>query len=123
MKNLFLLLLLCPLFSLAQTTHTVAPKESLYSLGRKYNIHPKELAAYNNISVESGLTVGQHLKIPPRAGATPMPETRQEAAVEKPASKQVVQEGATPIYHKVAKKESLFRISKMYNASVDEIKK
>lgn len=123
MKNLFLLFLLCPLFSSAQTMHTVAPKESLYSLGRKYNIHPKELAAYNNISVESGLTVGQHLKIPPKSGVTPMPETGPAVAAEKPAAKSNAQTGATPIYHKVAKKESLFRISKIYNASVDDIKK
>ena len=65
MKNLFsLILFLFPLFAMAQTTHTVAAKESLFSIGRLYNVHPRELASYNNIAFETGLTVGQVLKIP-----------------------------------------------------------
>lgn len=122
MKNLFFLFLFCPVFCFAQTTHTVAPKESLYSLGRKYNVHPKDLAAYNHISLEAGLTVGQQLKIPPKSAAAPMPELKPEPVAEKQKAKTTPQTGSTPIYHKVAKKESLFRISKMYNATVDQIK-
>ena len=44
--------------------HTISPKESFYSVGRMYNVAPKELAAYNKVSLETGLSVGQNLKIP-----------------------------------------------------------
>ena len=64
MKKLIILLFFVPLFASAQTTHTVAPKETLYSLARKYNVPPKELAAFNNIPIETGLTIGQVIKIP-----------------------------------------------------------
>ena len=44
--------------------HTVVPKESFYSVGRMYNVSPKELAAYNHIKLEVGLKVGEILKVP-----------------------------------------------------------
>jgi LysM repeat protein len=112
MKNLILLLLLSPLFSFAQKTHTVAAKESLFSIGRLYNIHPRELAAYNNIPFEVGLTIGQVLKIPAKANL-PMPTTPAPVqATEKPTPKVAT---GTPIYHKVGKKETLYHISTLYN--------
>jgi LysM repeat protein len=72
MKNLIaFIIFLLPLFATAQTTHTVAAKESLFSIGRLYNIHPRELAAYNNIPFETGLTIGQVLKIPAKGNMAP----------------------------------------------------
>ena len=44
--------------------HTVAPKENFYSIGRLYNQAPKTIAAYNNVAMEKGLSIGQHIKIP-----------------------------------------------------------
>jgi LysM repeat protein len=125
MKNLFVLLFFIPLFAHAQTTHTVAPKESLYSLGRQYNIHPKELAAYNNISLETGLTIGQVIKIPGKGKMTPVKKTstvKEEIPVKK--SETIVETSSVPVYHKVGKKETLYHISKSYpNLTVEDIKK
>jgi LysM repeat protein len=45
-------------------THTVAPKENFYSVGRLYNQNPKAIAAFNNLVMEKGLTIGQKVKIP-----------------------------------------------------------
>lgn len=45
-------------------THTVAPKENFYSVGRLYNQNPKSIAAFNSLVMEKGLTIGQHIKIP-----------------------------------------------------------
>lgn len=45
-------------------THTVAPKENFYSVGRLYNQNPKAIATFNNLVMEKGLTIGQHIKIP-----------------------------------------------------------
>ncbi len=145
MKNFLVLLFFVPLFSVAQKTHTVQAKETLYSLARKYNVHPRELAAYNNIPVETGLTLGQVIKIPSKTTMAPLPATtvpKEEPVVKKeeapktiiPEKKQEVvkapepvkkeKEGTYPIYHKVAKKETLYAISKKYsNASIEDIKK
>lgn len=140
MKKLFFLLLLLPVFAWSQKTHTVGPKETLFSIGRLYNVHPRELASFNNIPYETGLTIGQVLKIPSKTTMAPLPavttpveKTPTEIKpVEKPIQKPVVkktEKTATPakqvaIYHKVQKKENLYQISRMYNkVPVDDLKK
>ena len=121
MKNLIaLIIFLLPVFANAQTTHTVAAKESLFSIGRLYNIHPRELAAYNNIPFETGLTIGQVLKIPAKGNMTPPPATI--PAKTEPV-KTVVSQATNPVYHTVAQKEGLYSISKKYNTTIADIKK
>jgi LysM repeat protein len=128
-KLIYLLLLLLPVMAIAQPgnkdiTHTVGAKESLTSIGRMYNINGRELANYNNIDYEKGLSIGQVLKIPAKyAGTTnTKPAT---APAPTAASKPVAAETKTntPVYHTVEKKQTLYAVSKMYNTSVAEIKK
>ncbi|MDB5202488.1 MAG: hypothetical protein JWQ27_1897 [Ferruginibacter sp.] len=139
MKNLLILICLGPLFCLGQKTHTVAAKETLFSLGREFNIHPRELAEYNHIPFEKGLTIGQVIKIPakgkmplPVSTATPatpvttvvvkepVPVKATPVATVKPTTEMV----SMPIYHKVTKKETLYHISTLYNkVPVADIKK
>lgn len=118
MKKLIILLFLIPVFAQAQSTHTVEPKETLYSVARKYNVPPRELAAYNNLTIETGLTIGQVIKIPPTGRATagkPAPVNPKSADITTTS---------VPVYHKVGKKETLYHISKLYpGASIDDIKK
>ena len=75
-------------------THTVAPKENFYSLGRLYNVAPKDIAAYNNLEMERGLNVGQSVNIPLSAV-------------------NFTQEKMTghPVYYLVGEKEGLYRVS------------
>jgi LysM repeat protein len=126
MKNLIWFLFFIPVFGYAQKSHTVAAKESLYSIGRMYNIHPRELAAYNNISLQTGLTIGQVIQIPAKATIPPVNTT---AAPEKTIAPVTQKTKAAPLvkvpqYHKVAKKETLYHISKLYkNVTIDDIKK
>lgn len=128
MKRILIWLLLSmPFVVSAQKQHTVAAKESFYSIGRLYNVHPRDLATYNNIDFEKGLSIGQVIKIPPASKAAPMPDlpaqtnTPLPVAKEQPAKKF---SGATsPIYHTVAPREGLYGISKKYNASIENIKK
>lgn len=126
MKNLIaFFIFLLPLFAAAQKTHTVGPKESLYSIGRLYNVHPRELATYNNIPLETGLIIGQVLKIPSQKTMAPVSETvpvKQEAPKPEPVKKEVAK-GSAPVYHTVVKKEGLYGISKKYNVTIDEIKR
>lgn len=74
--------------------HTVAPKENFYSLGRLYNIPPREIAALNGLEMERGLTIGQMVQIP---------LTAQNFTQEKTTS--------YPVYYTVGDKEGLYRVS------------
>lgn len=122
MKKLFFLTLILPLFGLAQNskmvTHTVAAKESLSSIGRMYNINGRELAKFNNINYEKGLSPGQVLKIPSTANVNPAVVAAVPVnAIVKVAipATSAVNTAGSPIYHVVAKKETLYHISTLYN--------
>ncbi|MEN9547626.1 MAG: hypothetical protein RIR12_217 [Bacteroidota bacterium] len=78
--------------------HKVAPKESLYALGRLYNVSAKYLAAYNKIDISKGLQIDQKLKIP----LTDTNFTQSEYS-------------GTPIYYKVGDKEGLSAVSRKNN--------
>ena len=119
----------------SQKNHTVGPKETLFSIGRQYNVHPRELANYNNIPFESGLTIGQLLKIPSKTTLPPLTPVVQDQKIttetiptEKPVVKKAVKIAdntrPVPIYHKVQKKENLYQISQKYNkVPIDDLKK
>ncbi|MDB5206433.1 MAG: LysM peptidoglycan-binding protein [Flavisolibacter sp.] len=75
-------------------SHTVAAKETFYSLGRLYAIPPKDIAALNNLDMEKGLNIGQIVNIPLTAANF----------------SQDVQKGQ-PVYYVVGEKEGLYRVS------------
>src|SRR5438045_984986 len=45
-------------------SHKLEAKENYYSIGRMFNVAPKEIAPYNNLNFEKGLNLGQVIKIP-----------------------------------------------------------
>jgi LysM repeat protein len=75
-------------------SHTVAAKESFYSLGRLYNIPPKDIAAFNGLEMERGLSIGQAVNIPLTTS-----NFTQEA------------KKGQPVYYVVGEKEGLYRVS------------
>ncbi|MEO6683061.1 MAG: LysM peptidoglycan-binding domain-containing protein [Ginsengibacter sp.] len=83
--------------------HTVAPKESLYSVGRMYNVAPKDLASFNSISIDAGLSVGQGLKIPLDRSNFTQSDVRS------------VVDFLIPVYHTVQSGETLYRLGVNYN--------
>lgn len=91
--------------------HKVAPKENWYSIGRIYNISPRDIAPFNGTDIQKPLSIGQQLRIP---------LTDVNLALEgKPAA----DEAFIPVYHVVKPKETLFNISKTYGkVSVDQIR-
>ncbi len=117
MKRLLIVLFSIPLIVSAQNkplvvegvapnlyiNHLVVPKENYYSIGRIYNISPKEVAPFNNLVMETGLPLGQTLKIPLTASNFLQSGT--------PAADEVL----VPVYHTVEGKEGLYRISVNYN--------
>jgi LysM repeat protein len=84
-------------------THTVQAKENYYSIGRMYNISPKEIAPFNKLQLEKGLSLGQVIKIP-------LMEVNflQKGDAE-------TGEVLIPLYHAVKEKEGLYRIGVNYN--------
>jgi LysM repeat protein len=117
MKRILLLILILPVLAMAQNkplvisgtspdlylTHTVAPKENYYSIGRLYNISPKEMAPYNHLQLEKGLSLNQVIKVP--LTATNFSQVNEGAE----------DESMVPVYHVVKEKEGLYRISVNYN--------
>jgi LysM repeat protein len=124
MKKIFFVLLLLPFAALAQKdykTHTVGPKESLSSIGRLYNVNGRELANYNKIDYEKGLSIGQVLKIPVK-NTDVAAEVIVPVKTEIPKPQVTAAKKTTPVYHTVEKKQTLYAISKLYNISVADIK-
>lgn len=92
--------------------HTVAAKEGLYSIGRIYNVPPKELASFNKISPETGLSISQKILIPLTENNFAQNDANSGAVA------------LVPVYHTVQPHETLFRLSTNYNkVSVDNLKK
>ena len=117
MKRLLIILLLSPLLTIAQKktllvegvypnlylNHTSAAKENYYSIGRLYNISPKEIAPFNQLELEKGLTLNQVIKVP--LTATNFSQASDAAA----------DESLVPVYHTVKEKEGLYHIATTYN--------
>ena len=74
--------------------HTVQPKENFYSIGRLYNIYPKDIESFNSLDMKKGLNIGQAIKIPLNAT-----NFSQKAS------------NGRPVYYVVGEKEGLYRVS------------
>lgn len=84
-------------------THSVLPKESIYSVARMYNVNPKTLAAYNHLHIQSGLQLGQEIKIP------------LEKSNFTQSSAGAANEALVPVYHTIVAGETLYRLGVNYN--------
>ncbi len=116
MNKLIIILFFLPVFVHAQDghlmiqgktgnlylNHTAAPKENFYSIGRIYNISPKEIAPYNDLALEKGLSLGKAIKIPLKENFIQAGEVAAD-------------EVTVPLYHKTAAKETLYALSTNYN--------
>ena len=81
------------------TIYTVKSGDSLYSIGRQYNLTPDDIMSYNNLS-SNLLSIGQQLKIP---NTTTTPPT------------------IDYIIYTVKSGDSLYSIGRQYNLTPDEI--
>ncbi len=108
-----------------ETNHTVLPKETMYSLSKKYNVSPDEIKMSNESVLKNGLKIGQVLKIPAsKIEATNVPSVTKESTPtnEVANTKTNIATTESIIKHKVEPKETLYSLSKKYNVSVDVIK-
>lgn len=92
--------------------HSVKPKESFYSIGRLFNVSPRDLASYNHLSMDNGLNIGQQIKIPLNKDNFTQSTTKSAA------------EALVAVYHTVASGETLYRIGVNYkNVPLTNLKK
>ena len=126
MKRLLVLLFSIPFITLAQISHlvvegsspalylmhTVQAKENYYSIGRLYNVSPKEIAPFNNLQLEKGLSLHQIIKVP--LTANNFLQSGNAAA----------DEVLVPVHHILLQKEGLYRVGVTYNKlSLENLKK
>ncbi|GAA4447946.1 hypothetical protein GCM10023189_05040 [Nibrella saemangeumensis] len=97
----------------AAATHSVLPGQTYYSISRLYGLTVDQLLALNSLTVNDKLSVGQELVVR-SAGSTTnrVPSTRTAVPSSAPA---------TPQYHTVMKGETMYRISKQYGVSIEQI--
>jgi LysM repeat protein len=84
-------------------THVVAAKENWYSVGRMYNLSPKDIASFNSATIDQPLNIGQTLKIPLNKSNFSQTDARSASEV------------YIPLYHIVQEKEWMYRISVNHN--------
>jgi LysM repeat protein len=84
-------------------THTVSAKETWYSLGRMYNLSPKDIAVFNKGSIDKPLSIGQTIHIPLKSTNFSQDNSSGPSDV------------LVPLYHVVQEKEWMYRISVNHN--------
>jgi LysM repeat protein len=93
--------------------HNVAPKETLYSISRRYQVSMDDIKQWNNLTGTS-LGIGQQLIIKKsNAGNQAAPDQKQN-----PNLPLISRKG----YHIVEPKETLFSIAREYDVSIDQLK-
>ena len=90
------------------TIHTVAQKETLYSIARQYGVSMEDIKKWNSLP-DNSLSLGQQL------------------VIRKPTTKPQAQQTTTPNkqsgVHVVAEKETLYSIARTYQVAVADIQK
>jgi membrane-bound lytic murein transglycosylase D len=114
--------------------HKVEPGQTYYSIAKQYGITVDELRSMNNLSASDVLVVGKELTVkgsPSPAASTAATNTASKPAAVAPASKPtavapVKETTATAAtgettYHTVEKGETMFRISKNFGVTIEQI--
>ena len=93
--------------------HEVQPKETFYSIEKKYGVSDEALKAANPGLEKTGVQIGQKLVIPAKGAA---PKASSVAAKTTKGPEKYV-------YHDVVAKETKFSIAKQYNTTVADLEK
>jgi membrane-bound lytic murein transglycosylase D len=113
--------------------HTVKRGETLSTIARKLRVSKTELAAANALSTRARVSLGQKLIIP-RAPATLLAARTDRAVPDVAASRPLAGTGSvpearraslstsTPTYYKVQRGDTLSKIARLFDTSVERIK-
>ncbi|MBZ4042982.1 PBP1 and LysM peptidoglycan-binding domain-containing protein [Flavobacterium hibisci] len=98
-----------------EVVHEVQPKETFFSIGKKYGVSEEDLKAANPFLEKSGVQIGQKLVIPAKGFASKSASSLDKKAKDKGTEKYV--------YHDVVAKETKFSIAKKYNTTIEDLEK
>ena len=84
-------------------THTVAPRETLYGIARRYQLSATQLADYNNLRLGDPLKVGQKLNL-----------TADREVTRKPSQQEL-------FMHEVQAGETMFQIARNHGVTIKEL--
>lgn len=104
----------------ANTFHTVQDGQTFFSISRLYNLSVKELLTLNNLKKLVTLSIGQKLIVKKQPAPTTAVQTDHLAQSADLEPKEPVQ-ATTSRSHIVAPGETVFRLSQIYQVSVEEI--
>ncbi len=99
-------------------SYEVQQGETLFSIARKFNIYVRDLAAWNSLTLEDKVRIGQTLILKKPEGAISTTKVEPKK-VEEPKSKPTTVE--TSKTHVVVKGETLFSISKKYGVTMKQV--
>ena len=104
-----------------QKYHIVTKSETLYSIGREYNVTVDELKAWNNLTTDA-ISLGDRLLVAAPAGAAVATGSTNAntAAVAEPGSNPL--DYAGKVIHTVQSKETLYSISRLFDTTEEQIK-
>ncbi|GAB3750719.1 lytic transglycosylase domain-containing protein [Spirosoma pomorum] len=110
--------------STGTTKHKVEPGQTYYSISKQYGLTVDELRELNNLGQSDVLVVGRELivkgsPVSINKSASASPVTKPAAASSAPV-KEAAATGETT-YHTVGKGETMFRISKNYGVTIEQI--
>lgn len=94
--------------------HEVLPKETFYSIGKKYGISDVALKAANPFLEKDGVQIGQKLVIPI------------DKSIKQSQLTQVVKQSTSQekyVYHDVLPKETKYSIAKQYKTTIEDLEK
>jgi peptidoglycan endopeptidase LytF len=101
--------------------HQIVKNDTYYSIGRRYNVSPKEIMTFND---NKYLQVGVVVKVPTkRPFDEKTSQSSQPSGSPTATTGTTLTTGATLIEHTVQAKENLNMISKKYGTTVNEIKR
>ncbi|MFB9107543.1 LysM peptidoglycan-binding domain-containing protein [Flavobacterium gyeonganense] len=98
-----------------EVIHEVLPKETFFSIRKKYDISEEDLKAANPFLEKTGVQIGQKLVIPAKGFASKSGSSLDKKAKDKGTEKYV--------YHDVVAKETKFSIAKQYGITIEDLEK
>ncbi|MBO0938938.1 LysM peptidoglycan-binding domain-containing protein [Fibrella sp. HMF5335] len=112
-------------------SHTVEAGQTFYSLSRYYGVRVEDLLEANALTLDDKLAVGQKLTVPnvPIGYPTGQPTTSKpvvaagqpDEPTPAPQAVSTPANGSGPTYHTVVKGETLYRVSKQYEVTVEQL--
>jgi membrane-bound lytic murein transglycosylase D len=113
-----------PVVTTKLTYHIVKKGEKISQVANNYDVRVAEIRSWNKLK-SNALAVGKRLKIYLTTTEEPALADNKSVKAEKPSTKKA-KESTQPVeenqFHKVKAGESLAKLSKLYNVTVDELK-